>query len=58
MGKYAFRDWTLSMPVASGEVSLLVRATNANGQTQPMQAQWNPSGYMRNVVETTRLTAA
>jgi sulfite dehydrogenase len=35
-----------------------VRATNANGQTQPMQAQWNPSGYMRNVVETTRLTAA
>ena len=36
----------------------MVKATNAKGQTQPMQPLRNPSGYMRNVVETTRVMAA
>lgn len=58
MGKYSFREWTTSVPVGSGDVALMVRATNVGGQSQPMEAQWNPSGYMRNVVETTRVTAA
>ena len=28
------------------------------GETQPLEALWNPAGYMRNVVETLRVTAA
>jgi hypothetical protein len=35
-----------------------VRAANNIGQSQPLEALWNPSGYMRNVVETTHVTAA
>jgi hypothetical protein len=30
---------------------------NRIGQSQPMEALWNPPGYMRNVVETTHVTA-
>lgn len=58
-GKYSFREWTLPFkPAKRGPVELKVRAFNRIGQTQPMEALWNPSGYMRNVVETTRVTAA
>lgn len=28
------------------------------GDTQPLEALWNPAGYMRNVVETVRIDAA
>jgi sulfite dehydrogenase (cytochrome) subunit A len=37
---------------------LKVRATNNAGDMQPMEASWNPAGYLRNVVETVRVTAA
>ncbi len=51
-GKYAFREWTLPWkPVEKGPRTLLVRATNALGQSQPLEPLWNPAGYMRNVVE-------
>jgi hypothetical protein len=35
-----------------------VRAFNRSGQSQPMQALWQPAGYMRNVVEHVIITAA
>jgi sulfite dehydrogenase (cytochrome) subunit A len=58
LGKYAFREWTASVTLPAGETALMVRAVNKIGQSQPMQPLWNPSGYMRNVVETTKVTAA
>lgn len=59
LGKYSFREWTLPFtPSQAGDISLKVRAFNRIGQTQPMDPLWNPSGYMRNVIETTRVTAA
>jgi len=36
----------------------MVRATSMSGEIQPMVATWNPSGYMRNVVERVSVTAA
>ncbi|HEU0229905.1 MAG TPA: molybdopterin-dependent oxidoreductase [Burkholderiaceae bacterium] len=58
-GKYSFREWTLPFtPAKAGPLEIKVRAFNKIGQTQPMEALWNPSGYMRNVVETTRVIAA
>ena len=58
MGRYAFRPWTAVFRAPQrGEFKLRVRATNAVGQTQPMEGRWNAPGYMRNVVETTRVTA-
>jgi DMSO/TMAO reductase YedYZ molybdopterin-dependent catalytic subunit len=58
LGKYSFREWKTAVALPKGEHSLIVRATNRIGQSQPMSALWNPAGYMRNVVETTRVVAA
>jgi DMSO/TMAO reductase YedYZ molybdopterin-dependent catalytic subunit len=58
LGKYSFRGWNTVLPLAKGDHVLMCRATNARGETQPMQATWNPAGYMRNVVEATRVVAA
>jgi len=35
----------------------MVRATNRIGESQPMEALWNPGGYLRNVVEHVDVTA-
>jgi DMSO/TMAO reductase YedYZ molybdopterin-dependent catalytic subunit len=58
LGKYSFREWTLPVKLAAGSHELRVRATNNAGDTQPAEPKWNPAGYMRNVVETVRITAA
>lgn len=58
LGKYSFREWQTSVKLPAGAHELKVRATSNDGKTQPMQALWNPAGYMRNVVETVRVTAA
>jgi DMSO/TMAO reductase YedYZ molybdopterin-dependent catalytic subunit len=59
LGKYSFREWTAGFtPQRAGAYELKVKATNRIGQSQPMEALWNPAGYMRNVVETVRVTAA
>ena len=57
-GKYAFREWSLSVKLAAGPSDLKVRATSNAGEVQPMEPRWNPAGYLRNVVETIRVTAA
>lgn len=57
-GRYAFRPWSASVVLPKGEHALQVRAVNARGAGQPTEARWNPSGYMRNVIETVRVTAA
>jgi sulfite dehydrogenase len=58
LGKYSFREWSLAVNRAAGTYELKVRATNNAGDTQPAEARWNPAGYMRNVIETVRVTAA
>jgi DMSO/TMAO reductase YedYZ molybdopterin-dependent catalytic subunit len=58
LGKYSFRAWQAAVTLPPGKHDLKVRATNAIGQSQPSDPLWNPSGYMRNVVETTHVIAA
>ena len=59
LGKYSFREWELGgVKLAAGAHELKVRATSQSGEIQPLEAQWNPNGYLRTVVETTRVTAA
>ena len=58
LGKYSFREWKLKVKLAAGSYELKVRATNNAGDTQPGEPRWNPAGYLRNVVETVRVTAA
>ncbi|GAU81583.1 molybdopterin-dependent oxidoreductase [Bosea sp. BIWAKO-01] len=58
LGRYSFREWKAAVRLPKGEHVLMVRATNRIGQSQPIEPLWNPAGYMRNVVETTRVMAA
>lgn len=57
-GKYGFRSWKTNItPSAPGEMNVMVRCTNSNGDTQPNTPNWNASGFMRNVVETVNVIA-
>ena len=58
LGKYSFREWSLPVKLAAGPAELRVRATSNSGDVQPMEPRWNPAGYLRNVVETVRVTAS
>ena len=59
LGRFSFREWTLAISFGSqGATQLMVRASNAAGETQPLRADWNPGGYRRHVVETTHVTVA
>jgi len=57
-GKYSFRRWKTSISPTPGDHQILVRCTNSNGEVQPMQTYWNPSGFMRNVIESISFSAA
>lgn len=56
-GKFSFRQWDLHLTLAKGAHTLLVRCTNSDGLQQPATPNWNPGGFMRNVVESTAVTA-
>ncbi|MDY0883443.1 molybdopterin-dependent oxidoreductase [Dongia soli] len=58
-GKYSFRQWQISFtpPVAGGQV-LMARCTSSSGETQPDTPNWNPAGFMRNVIEQTAVVVA
>ena len=59
LGKYSFRQWTTTFkPERAGTYDLRVKAANRNNQSQPMEALWNPAGYMRNVIESVKVNAA
>jgi DMSO/TMAO reductase YedYZ molybdopterin-dependent catalytic subunit len=57
-GKYSFRQWSTQLRVPqSGNLALQVRCTNTKGEAQPSQPNWNPNGFMRNVIESVELTS-
>lgn len=57
LGRYSFREFTFAFTPEKGTHDLRVRAWNRSGQSQPMDALWQPAGYMRNVVERVSVTA-
>ena len=58
-GKYSFRRWRTQLALPSpGKYVVMVRCTNAGGEAQPDTPNWNPAGFMRNVIESTDITAA
>ena len=58
LSRYSFREFTFGFMARRGDYDLRVRATTRSGETQPYDARWQPAGYMRNVVESVRVTAA
>lgn len=57
LGRYSFRGFDVMLRLPVGSHRLKSRATGRDGGTQPMEARWNPPGYMRNVVEAVTVTA-
>lgn len=57
-GKYSFRNWNARFTPAKGDHTLMVRCTNSDNLVQPTRANWNPAGFMRNVIETTPVVAS
>jgi DMSO/TMAO reductase YedYZ molybdopterin-dependent catalytic subunit len=57
-GKYGFRQWQTQITLPSpGKYTFMLRCTNSNGMAQPETPNWNPAGFMRNVVESVDLIA-
>jgi DMSO/TMAO reductase YedYZ molybdopterin-dependent catalytic subunit len=51
-GKYGFRRWESPLRLSSpGPRTLLIKAVNTAGVSQPERPNWNGGGFMRNVVE-------
>jgi DMSO/TMAO reductase YedYZ molybdopterin-dependent catalytic subunit len=58
-GKYSFRQWQTSfVPPAPGSQVLMARCTSSSDETQPDVPNWNPAGFMRNVIEQTPVVVA
>jgi sulfite dehydrogenase len=53
-GKYSWVQWFYPWkPSKSGQYTLMARATNVIGESQPFDLLWNPSGYLLNRIEKT-----
>jgi len=56
---YAWRLWSCESKFGkSGEYTILSRATDSAGRTQPAEAVWNPSGYLYNAVDQVKIHVA
>ena len=51
VGAYAWRGWSFDWEAKRGEHELACRATDAAGETQPLEAPWNYQGMGNNVVQ-------
>lgn len=45
---YAWRLWSYDWTAKGGDYTVLSRATDSQGRTQPATPLWNPSGYLYN----------
>jgi DMSO/TMAO reductase YedYZ molybdopterin-dependent catalytic subunit len=54
--RYAWRLWEFEWAAREpGAYVLLSRATDSRGRTQPIVPNWNPSGYLWNVIDRVRV---
>jgi|SRR5579862_2081927 len=55
---YAWRLWSYEWKAAAGEHTILSRATDSQGRTQPATPVWNPSGYLYNAYDQVKIHVA
>ncbi|HMM41063.1 MAG TPA: sulfite oxidase [Thermomicrobiales bacterium] len=51
VGRHAWRGWSCEWDAAPGDHTLLVRATDGDGNTQPLEQEWNYQGMGNNMVQ-------
>jgi DMSO/TMAO reductase YedYZ molybdopterin-dependent catalytic subunit len=56
--RYAWRLWSYEWKAKGGDYSILSRATDSQGRTQPDTPTWNPSGYLYNAVDQVKIHVA
>jgi DMSO/TMAO reductase YedYZ molybdopterin-dependent catalytic subunit len=57
--KYSLRQWQIRFdPPTAGNQILMIRCTSTTGEVQPDTPNWNPAGFMRNVIEQTPVVVA
>ena len=59
LGRWAWRQWRITVDLAPGEHEILVRAWDSSAATQPEDeaALWNPKGYVNNARPRIRVQA-
>ena len=51
-GRYSWIQWFFPWkPDTPGKYTLMARATNSIGESQPFESLWNPAGYLWNKIE-------
>jgi sulfite oxidase len=55
---YAWRLWRYEWKAKAGDTTILSRATDSQGRTQPPAPVWNPSGYLYNAVDQVKIHVA
>ncbi len=60
LGRWAWRQWRMTVELVPGEHEILVRAWDSSAATQPEDdaTLWNPKGYVNNVRPRVRVRAA
>ena len=51
LSPYAWLDWTFLWEAKTGSFSLCVRATDSEGNVQPLEQSWNFGGYGNIVIQ-------
>lgn len=54
-GIWGMQSWDFNWNASPGSYRIQARATDADGYTQPTEQEWNPSGYLWNVVHGVRV---
>ena len=59
LGRWAWRQWHITVDLVPGEHELVVRAWDSSAATQPQDeaALWNPKGYVNNARPRIRVRA-
>lgn len=55
-GRYAWRGWHCDVALAPGERELMCRATDANGEVQPLTQRFDQGGFGNNEVHRVKVT--
>ncbi len=54
-GRWGWQTWDFAWNPTPGSYKVMAKATDDNGHSQPAEQEWNPSGYMWNVIQTVRI---
>ena len=51
VSEFAWHGWSYEWEAHAGEHELCCRATDSEGETQPLTPEWNYDGYCNNAVQ-------